>query len=174
MSKQTKVRAGVGVGATCVGLALGLLSAPVGVAGGGCANGSADIGTLGKGQAREAVICLFNKARNSSVAQNGDLQTAAQKHTDTMRSEDCFAHECPGEPSFEKRVKSTGYFNGGGSAGEVISFGPDDRSPSQYVDRWLRSNKHRAQITKSAYEDVGVGINFSGDTVLLTAVLGKS
>lgn len=157
-------------------MGLALLTAPPGMAGsGGCANAGADIGSLSTAQARGAIICLFNNARSAqSVQRNGDLQQAAQKHTDRMRSEECFRHDCPGEPGLKQRVENTGYFNGAGQVGEVIAFGDDGFSPNDFVDEWLDSNAHRGIIQRAAFRDVGVGVSVQGGNALLTAVLGKS
>jgi len=145
------------------------------MAGSSCANAGSDIGSLSKGEARTAIICLFNNARSAQdLKQNGDLQKVAQKHSDTMRSENCFSHKCPGEQGLKDRIKNTGYFNGAGQAGQLIAFGSDNASPRDFVAEWLNSNAHRGQIQKPAYRDVGVGVNVQGGDTLLTAVFGRS
>lgn len=173
---RSMLKLGGALGSGCAALGLALVAAPSSLAGGGCANASADIGDLSRGEARSAIVCLFNKARSAGdLEPNGDLKSAAQKHTNTMRETQCFEHRCPGEAGFKQRVENTGYFNGGGDsqAGEIIAFGPDDASPANYVNNWLDSNEQRGQIKKSAYDDVGVGVSVSDGNTLLTAVFGS-
>lgn len=167
------LRVAFGVGVASLGMVL--VAAPSSMAaGGGCSNANADLGSLSRDQTRAAVICLFNNARSGgALANNGDLQTAAQRHTNTMRKKDCFKHTCPGEDRLAKRVKRTGYYSGDAELGEVIAFAADNSSPDDVVDKWLDSSRNRGLITRSSFQDVGVGVNVSDGNVLLTGVLGR-
>lgn len=174
LSSRTKFRAGIGMGIGCTGLALGLLGAPTAMAGGGCANANADIGSLSKGQARAAIVCELNTARSSDVVQNANLGKAAQKHSKVMRSKDCFAHQCPGESKLPKRIKAAGYVSDGDAykVGECIAYGNTSFSPADFVDKWLDDPAHRKVIKKNAYNDIGVGIDITDGTALITADFG--
>ncbi len=168
------VRVVVGVAGAIAGISF--ISAPPSMAaGGGCANANAPIKSLSKSQATESLICLFNNLRSApDVSKSSDLTQAAQGHSDTMRAEQCFSHDCPNEPGLKKRVQNAGYINSGDAVklGEVIAYGPDSASPNKYVNHWKRSDDHRGIIKGSSYRDVGVGINIKNGTVLLTGVFG--
>ncbi len=144
--------------------------------GGGCANADSPVKSLSRTAARTALVCLFNKERSAQdVAQNRKLQRAAQRHTNTMREKDCFKHECPGEPTFEERVGSTGYCEAVGcAAAEILGIRGPASTPRQIVAGWLDSGAHSGVIRKASYEDVGVGIDVGGQNVLVTAVFGKN
>ncbi len=180
LSRRTKCRISAGLAAGCATMGLALLSAPPSMAG-GCANANASFGSLSKSQARASVTCLFNQARSANnLSQNGDLQRAAQGHTNTMRSQNCFSHQCPGEPNLRQRINNTGYFNGAGQAAELIAFGdaddttpPPEDTPDAIVDKWLDSTDHRNVIQNPVYKHVGVGVNVQNGTALVTAILGK-
>lgn len=169
---KTKLTTGaaLGAGIAMLGLA-GSVAAPAAGAGGGCANADSNIENLSKGQASAALICLFNQSRSNPVAKNGDLSRAARKHTKVMRSQQCFSHQCPGEDSLGKRVRKTGYANGGFQVGEIIAYG-NDKSAEDIVQEWLNSSGHRRIIKRSKFDDVGVGISATDD-VLVTAVFGS-
>lgn len=185
LSRRTKSRIGVGLAAGCAATGIALLSAPAAMAGGGCANANTGLSSLSKGEARGAFTCLFNNARGGqNVVKNNKLQRAAQRHTNTMRNQQCFSHQCPGEANLKQRVKSTGYFNGAGRVGEIIAYADADPpppgqpggedTPNTVVNQWLNSSLHRSLISDPGYQDVGVGINVQGGDALITAVFGKS
>ena len=144
--------------------------------GSGCANADRPVTSLTREAARDAIICLFNRKRSAqNVVENGKLQKAAQRHTNTMRQKECFKHECPGEPSFEERVGSTGYCEAVGcSAAEIIAIRGAVATPRDVVSDWFDSGSHREIIRRASYEDVGVGINSNGFDVLFTAVFGRN
>ncbi len=175
LSKRTVIGATLAALVSCLALLL-VSSPPSSAAGGGCPNANADVDGLSKGQFRDSLTCLFNSERSAgNLAQNADLTDAAQKHTNIMRSKNCFKHECPGEPPLKKRVENSGYATGNNAKfGEIIAIGPDSASPSDFLNAWLGSSDHRGQIKKSAYDDVGVGVNVKGDTALVTAVFGSN
>jgi uncharacterized protein YkwD len=144
--------------------------------GGGCANSDSPTSSLKRSSARAAITCLFNKERSAQdVEQNSKLERAAQRHTNTMRSKDCFKHECPGEPSFEERIGSTGYCGAVGcAASEVIAILGPRSTPQEVVASWMDSGEHRAIIRRGSFDDVGIGIDGNSQNVLYTAVLGHN
>ena len=131
LSRRTKFKAGIGVSVGCAGLAIGLLGAPSAMAGGGCANGGAEIGSLSKGQARAAIVCEINAVRGPALSRNAQLESAAQKHSKVMRNKDCFKHKCPGEGDLGDRIKAAGYISDGDAfkAGEAIAYGNTGSQP---------------------------------------------
>jgi uncharacterized protein YkwD len=176
---------GAGLVAASAATGLALIGAPSAMAGAGCANANAGLSSLSKGETRTAFICLFNQSRSAAdVFNNRDLQQAAQSHTNTMRAQNCFSHQCSGEPGLKQRVRSTGYFNGGGRVGEIIAYADADPpppgqpngedTPNTVVNRWLNSSIHRSLIRDAGFEDVGVGVNVQGGDALITAVFGKA
>jgi len=175
LGKRTMIGASLAALMSCLALLL-LATPPSSAAGGGCPNANANVGGLSKGQFRDSLTCLFNGERSAgNLVQNRDLTDAAQKRTNTMRSKECFAHQCPGEPGLKKRVENSGYTMGNDTKfGEILAIGPDSASPNDFLRAWLNSSDHRGQIKKSAYDDVGVGINLGRKNTLVTAVFGSN
>jgi uncharacterized protein YkwD len=173
LKRRIKGITGATFGAAVLALSITGLSASTASAG-GCPNAGTSLDSLGNSAASKAFICLFNQERNKAVQRNGDLATVALKHSNTMRDQNCLAHECQGEPELKKRVKNTGYLDGadGFELGEIIAFGVD-KSPNQIVKKWLNSSDHRELIRRKSFEDVGVGVDNSGNGAFVTAVFGS-
>jgi uncharacterized protein YkwD len=118
-------------------------------------------------QARKAVLCLINKKRQRAgvgkLHRRKELQKAAQRHNERMHGTDCFSHQCPGEPSLDRRVKNAGYLRGGVGRwgfGENIAWGMRGKgTPKAMVKAWMNSPGHRANILRSDFEHLGVGFN---------------
>jgi uncharacterized protein YkwD len=150
-------------------LAVAVVAAPSGVAAGkgsACKRwGNAAPDKVASGAARKAVICFLNAKRRahglSRLDRNRKLQRAAQRHNDHMVRRRCFAHECPGEPGLEGRLKSVSYLGGGlrrWAYGENIAWGERWRgTPRQIVDAWMHSPPHRAAILHRDFREVGIG-----------------
>ena len=128
-------------------------------------------GNLGKKKARNAVICLINKQRDShgrgDLHRNDKLIEAARKHSGTMARKGCFSHECRGERGLRGRLEAVGYLHGGLSRwayGENIAYGSGGGgTPREIVSDWMKSSGHRANILSGTFEDIGVGFyNKSG------------
>src|SRR5688572_5649743 len=68
---------------------------------------------LSKREGRMAVRCLLNRKRENHglrpLAKSARLKKAAQRHNNYMQDHNCFAHECPGEPSVLSRLKRANY-----------------------------------------------------------------
>lgn len=111
--------------------------------------------------ARAAVICFINKERGKSLRANGKLNEAAQRHSGYMRRHHCFAHQCPGEKSPEKRLRAVNYITNGLSRwlyGENLVWGiREQATPRAIVNAWMHSPPHRANILNPAFNDVGIG-----------------
>ena len=120
---------------------------------------------LETGEARRAVLCLVNRTRAAhhakALSRRGALQRAAQAHTDTMVSQDCFAHECPRESSLGIRLELVDYLVGSLSTwliGENIAWGPGALgTPRAAVAGWMASPAHRAIMLNGSFRDAGIG-----------------
>ena len=120
---------------------------------------------LRKRPARRAIFCLVNKERTSRgvprLRSNRKLQRAAQDHNDYMVKKNCFAHQCAGEGSLERRLFSVSYLSSDllrWSYGENIAWGEGRLSKPRVIVRgWMRSRGHRANILNPTFEHIGVG-----------------
>ncbi len=129
--------------------------------------GEARPGSITKGQARKATLCLINAERRQAglrpLKRNKRLQRAAQRHNSRMAGSGCFAHECPGEGDLGSRLESGGYLLDDlrrWAFGENIAWGYGEKgSPSQAVEAWMNSPGHRANILSRAYREIGVGFS---------------
>jgi uncharacterized protein YkwD len=116
-------------------------------------------------QAREAILCLLNRERNSrglrDLKVSTKLQAAAQKHNDYMQKKRCFDHQCPGEKSLTGRLESIGWITRGLNAwayGENIAWGSGRLgSPASIVRSWMNSSGHKANILSNKFDEIGVG-----------------
>lgn len=99
-------------------------------------------------------VTLINQYRASRglVALRSDsrLAGAADFHNRWMRDNDCFAHQCAGEPDPWARIRAAGYSYS--KAGEVIGRGYQDAA--SVVSGWRNSAPHDAIITDT-YVDIG-------------------
>ncbi|MDQ3729151.1 MAG: CAP domain-containing protein [Actinomycetota bacterium] len=142
----------------------------------GCAKSGEPVRSISKKNARAAIGCLFNKERTAAnVKRNGDVETAAQRHSGVMASKYCYSHQCPGEPDLKERIARTGYLRGasGFELGEVIHRLVDNASPRQIVREWMNSPPHGDAIRKSSYDHVGIGISIRGGLVFATGDLAR-
>jgi uncharacterized protein YkwD len=121
---------------------------------------------LGKREARKAVLCLLNQERAQAGARAASrskkLQRAAQRHSNHMHDAGCFAHQCPGEPPLDARLRGSGYLGGGlarWSYAENIAWGSGPLgTPKAIVNAWMNSPPHRASMLNGSLRDVGVGL----------------
>jgi uncharacterized protein YkwD len=98
---------------------------------------------------------LINQAR----AQNGlaplridnRLSNAADFHNRWMRDNNCFSHNCPGEPPVITRMRNANYpaLSGGENIGKGYT------SPQHMMDGWMNSAGHRAAILNTVWPDIG-------------------
>ena len=142
----------------------------------GCSHSGDPVRNISKKNARSAINCLFNKERSSqNVKSNGDLREASQRHSSVMAAQNCYSHQCSGEGDLRARVARTGYLNGSSNweIGEIIIIGGDKNSARQIVGAWMNSSGHRANIMKSSYEHVGIGISFRRGLVYASGDFGR-
>jgi uncharacterized protein YkwD len=120
---------------------------------------------LTRKQARKAIRCLLNEKRKRRglrpLEQNRRLERAAQRHTEEMVRNGCFAHECPGEPTLDSRLRLIDYLVGDllrWAFGENIAWGSGELgTPRAMVAAWMESPGHRANLLRPFFEEIGVG-----------------
>jgi uncharacterized protein YkwD len=130
--------------------------------------------------ARNAIICLINKERNSrgrgDLHRDDRLQEAARKHSSRMADKGCFSHQCRGERSLSGRLESVGYLVSGltrWAYGENVGWGEGSRgTPKQIVNVWMNSSGHRANILSGSFKDIGAGFDHDGARGYYTADFG--
>ena len=167
-------------------LLIPLLAAPVlflflaagapGAAQAGCKNSGDPVRSISKKNARAAIGCLFNKERSArNVKRNGDLETAAQRHAGVMAAQNCYSHQCAGEPNLRARVERTGYASGSSNygIGEVILILSAKASARQLVNVWMGSSSHASNIRNSSWEHTGIGLSFRRGAVYATGDFGR-
>jgi uncharacterized protein YkwD len=122
-------------------------------------------GKLASKEARKAIVCLLNAARQKvgehALHTDKRLQKAAQRHTDRMVGSDCFDHLCPGEADLGQRLEIVDYLTGGLTRwiyGENIAWGSGKLgAPKEIVNSWMNSPPHREILLTPSFDDVGVG-----------------
>jgi uncharacterized protein YkwD len=107
----------------------------------------------------DATICLMNKERAAhrlrELQPNAKLRKAGQLHNKYMTRGEFFAHQGPGEPPLEKRLRRAGYrASGGENLG--CAGGTQYSSPAVMMSLWMKSPVHRANILEKRYFTVGV------------------
>jgi uncharacterized protein YkwD len=116
---------------------------------------------------RAATLCLINRERTSRgeppLQADGQLQQAAQGHSEEMASRDYFEHVGPRGDTPLARMRSTGYIfssHVGYEVGENIGWATLWlASPRAMVSSWMGSPEHRANILNAHFRDSGVGIS---------------
>lgn len=117
-------------------------------------------------QVRAATLCLVNqeRARNNELPLklNAQLAQTAQLHSESMVSEDYFAHVAPNGETPLVRVQKTGYIPDsrvGYTIGENIAWGTLYlATPSSIVAAWMASPEHLANILDGDYRDTAIGV----------------
>jgi uncharacterized protein YkwD len=114
---------------------------------------------------RAAILCLHNQIRAGKglplLKENVRLRRAAAGHSSTMVSQGYFDHTSPDGDTFVDRVVSSGYTkrNDGWTLGENLAWGTGDLSSATGImNAWMNSAGHKANILKTAYREVGIGI----------------
>lgn len=120
-----------------------------------------------------ALIDWINAERGkkglSRLKANGKLDGAAQDHACDMAAAGKMAHQVPGGPSFQSRVKGAGYRMR--TAVENIA-----KSRSGSADAaaaiWRDSSAHWANILNPKLRDIGIGVATDGSSVYYVFVGG--
>jgi uncharacterized protein YkwD len=116
---------------------------------------------------RAATTCLVNRERSAHgerpLSVNGDLQQAAQGHTQSMVDGNYFQHVGRGGQTPLDRMRATGYIYSpriGYEIGENIAWGSARLgTPRAIVAAWMASPGHRANILDARFRDTGVGVS---------------
>jgi len=87
------------------------------------------------------------------LAVEARLATAAGGHARYMAVNDCYAHECAGEPHLPDRVKQAGYLYR--KITENIHAAQLD--PARVVEGWMQSPGHRKNILDPDVTELGIG-----------------
>ena len=154
--------------------------------GGGCARANATINEGTAKQLAKALQCEINRNRAKrdlpALRANAKLRKAAAKHNKVMIAEDCWSHDCPGEPGLERRIRNTGYLDGAKRWRFAENFGCAP-TPRTMLKVWLEKRFQRRNIRSKAFRDVGVaavrdqvaGLKAcdDGDEVTYTVVFAK-
>jgi uncharacterized protein YkwD len=116
---------------------------------------------------RAAVLCLVNRERAShgegALQPNGQLEQAAQSHTESMASRGYFEHDGPSGDTPLGRVRAAGYISSarvGYEIAENIGWGSLwEGSPRAIVAAWMSSAGHRANILDPHFRDTAIGVS---------------
>lgn len=116
---------------------------------------------------RSATMCLVNQERARDGEQplqpNGELEQAAQGHSEEMVRENYFDHVAPSGESPLQRLRAAGYIPGppaGYAVGENIAWGTLSLStPASIVNAWIGSPEHLANILNAAYRESAIGVD---------------
>jgi uncharacterized protein YkwD len=137
-----------------------LALAPQGAAAQGCANSSADPGSISISKVDAATFCLLNEQRRAhglrALRESGKLDLASTRYAQDMARRNVFEHG-----DFVGRIKASNYLSGASSwyVGENIAWGTGSyATPAGIVKMWMNSPPHRANILSSKFRDIGVGI----------------
>ncbi len=112
-------------------------------------------------QMRAAVVCLVayerRQADRRQLRTNTDLKRVAGKHARVMVEEDCFRHQCPGEPELERRLLTSGYLRPGDRYRFAENLGCA-QTPRAQVNAWMDGDPQRRNILRRGFRHIGVGV----------------
>jgi len=119
---------------------------------------------------RTATLCLVNRERlahgEGALKPNGDLQAAAQGHSEDMWAGDYFEHDGRHGDTPLSRMRAAGYIfstHVGYAVGENIAWATLwMATPKAIVAGWMASPGHRANILDATFQDTGVGVSPHG------------
>jgi len=119
------------------------------------------------GEVKAATLCLINQERarhgELPLQLNGQLEQAAEGHSQEMVAQDYFAHIAPDGLTPLVRVRDTGYIpssEDGYTIGENIAWGTLEYStPEAIVKAWIASPEHLANILEGNYRDTAIGVD---------------
>lgn len=107
---------------------------------------------------RRQIVAAVNAARRKAgvppVKANGDLDEAAQRHSEDMLARNFFAHQSPSGATVRERSRAAGYR--WRTIGENIAEG--QLSIQEVMDTWMRSPGHRRNILDPGFKELGVGL----------------
>jgi uncharacterized protein YkwD len=115
---------------------------------------------------RAAVLCLVNRERAAhgerALQGNGQLEQAAQRHSESMALDGYFEHVGPSGDTPLDRMRAAGYIYSsriGYEVGENIAWGSGSlATPRAIVTAWMASPEHRANILDTRFRDSAIGV----------------
>ncbi len=132
---------------------------------GACSASHTDVRAATIRRARDATLCLLNRARTRhglpSLRLNAKLSHAADRHSRDMVRHRYFAHDSRNGRSPFDRMRATHYVPRSASwwLGENIGWGSGSlMQPIAMVRMWMHSPPHRANILSRHFRDIGIGI----------------
>lgn len=156
--------AALAIGVACVGVFGGSATAQAA----GCPN--ADLQPVSAADvpaAQAATRCLVSRERSvrglRSLKDNKKLQRSSDWQSNDMFSNQYFAHDRKGGPSFDKRITRFGYGKkaAGYSLAENIAWSTTgSASPSEIVALWMDSPGHRLNILHKTFREQAVSALF--------------
>ncbi len=107
----------------------------------------------------DQVVALVNKERAAAgcgpLAEDPQLQKAAQAHSDDMAARHFFDHTNPDGADPGQRITAAGYR--WSTYGENIAQG--QQTAAAVMNSWMNSPGHRANILNCSFKDIGVGVH---------------
>jgi uncharacterized protein YkwD len=133
-----------------------------------CAGADETAETLTITQARSAITCLLNAARDDKAPLRADVRLgrAAQRFARALDPAKPLTHAGHDETTPLDRIAATGYPRGGSfSAAETLGRSRGSlTTPARRVKNWLASPSTRRLLTSARYRDVGIGVVTRGTT----------
>jgi uncharacterized protein YkwD len=116
--------------------------------------------------ARSATLCLLNQERAahglSRLRAHRMLQNAAQRYAGAMVRGGFFSHVSPTGSTLEQRIREGTRYLAGAlryEIGENIAWGQGELAkPRAIVAAWMASPGHRANILRTTFREIGIGI----------------
>jgi uncharacterized protein YkwD len=138
-----------------------------------CESASAMPAQTGKRTIVRATLCTINAERGrhglAPLRLNRRLSAAAAAHAGDMAARNYFSHDSLDGVSFLDRIRRAGYLDGAKSytVGENLAWGSRERSaPRMITKMWMNSPGHRANILRSAFREIGIGVAYGAPVAL--------
>ncbi len=128
--------------------------------------GSGDLPTASNtAQTQRATLCLVNARRAEAglapLSSSATLTRAALAHSEDMGERRFFAHDAPDGTEPAERIAAAGYPRTGVSVGENLAWGEETAgTPEEFVEGWMNSPGHRANILRAEFREVGIGLAY--------------
>jgi uncharacterized protein YkwD len=162
---RLRATAGSALAALLLTTALTGTAAPSAHAATACANTTMAPTASNVAVVRASVLCLVNNERTArglgALADNAQLNKAAQGHSQDMVARRYFSHTTPEGTTFSSRIFASGYATSRTyrALAENIAWGSGSLgTPAQIVKSWMGSSGHRANILNGNLRDSGIGI----------------
>jgi uncharacterized protein YkwD len=121
-----------------------------------------------------AILYLINTTRVSNglgaLEANQQLTDIARSRSNDMIASSYFSHYTPDGRNIFNFLKENGvsYANGGENLGQ--SSPASSGTPEAFINAWMASPTHKANILRSVYSKIGVGVSDNGNRRVITTV----